>query len=152
MLSRFEQFSFIISGIYRHIQKLEHDEMIKYGYKGVFAEYLMMIARFPEGVTAARLCEISEKDKAAVSRTITELEEKGLVIRENETGRLYNARIKLTKTGKELTKFVARRAQTAVEAVSNEIMTEEERKMLYSTLDAIAAKLQTLSKEGIPKN
>ena len=73
MLSRYEQFSYIVSGINRHIQKLERDEMIKFGYKGAFAQYLVAMRHYPKGVTAAQLSEICDKDKAAVSRIVTEM-------------------------------------------------------------------------------
>ena len=38
MLTRFEQFTSSIAGIYKHIQKIERDEMIKYGLKGSYAQ------------------------------------------------------------------------------------------------------------------
>lgn len=40
MINRFEQFSQVISGIHRYIQKLQRNEMVKRGYKGAFAQYL----------------------------------------------------------------------------------------------------------------
>ena len=79
MISRFEQFSYVISGIHRQIQKIERAEMIKRGYKGAFAQYLATLHRYEEGLTATELCEICDKDKAAVSRILAEMEEKGLL-------------------------------------------------------------------------
>ena len=38
MLDRFEQFTAAISAINRCIQKLERDEMEKYGYKGAVVQ------------------------------------------------------------------------------------------------------------------
>ncbi len=149
MISRFEQFSFVISGIYRYILKLERDEMIKYGYKGAFAQYLAALSRFPEGLTCARLCSICDKDKAAVSRIVTEMEAKGLVVRQGDSERLYRAPVILTETGKEVATYVQERARIAVDA-ANPDMSEAERKTFYSALDHIAARLQALSREGIP--
>lgn len=150
MLNRFEQFSFVISGINRYIQKIERDEMVKYGCKGAFAQYLMAIQRHPEGLTAAQLSEICDKDKAAVSRMVSEMEEKGLVTRTGENGRLYKALIMLTDTGRSAADFVSRKARAAVSAVGSEL-SDEDRRVLYSALDLIAAKLHTLSEEGIPE-
>ena len=150
MLSRFEQFSFVISGINRYIQKLERDEMIKYGYKGAFAQYLVAIQRYPEGLTAAQLCDICDKDKAAVSRIVAEMEEKGLVVRTSEHARLYKASITLTEEGKRAADFVRQKARAAVNAVGSEL-SDADRTVLYSTLDFIADKLHTLAKEGIPE-
>lgn len=150
MLSRFEQFSFVISGINRYIQKLERDEMIKYGCKGAFAQYLVAIQHYPEGLTAAQLAQICDKDKAAVSRMVSEMEEKGLVTRTSENARLYKAMITLTEEGRRAAEFVSQKARTAVSAVGSELSAED-RHVLYSALDLISAKLQTLAKEGIPE-
>ncbi len=148
-MNRFEQFSYVISGINRCIQKIERDEMIKYGYKGAFAQYLVALRRYPEGITSAKLCEICDKDKAAISRVITEMQEKGLIIREGGNDRHYNALIKLTSEGLQAAAYVDERAKAAIDAVGNE-MSDADRTAFYATLDFIAAKLQALSKEGLP--
>lgn len=150
MLSRFQQFSYVISEINRHIQKIERDEMIKYGCKGAFAQYLVALLSHPEGLTAARLCELCDKDKAAVSRIVTEMQEKGLVTRDIENARAYNALIRLTDEGRKAAEHVCLKARAAVKAVGS-VMNDEERRVLYSLLDVIAAELQKLSTEGIPE-
>ena len=52
MINRFEQFSQVISGIHRYIQKLQRNEMVKRGYKGAFALYLVTLNRVSEGLTS----------------------------------------------------------------------------------------------------
>lgn len=150
MLNRFEQFSAAISCIYRHIQKLERDEMVKYGYKGAFAQYLVVLRRYPEGVTATRMCEICDKDKAAISRIVVEMETKGLVSREGGHNGKYRAVITLTDEGKKAADFVCQKARTAVEEVGT-ALSDTERMGMYAALESIAARLQTLSREGIPE-
>ncbi len=150
MLSRFQQFSFVISEINRHIQKIERDEMIKYGCKGAFAQYLVVLLSHPDGLTAARLCELCDKDKAAVSRIVTEMQEKGLVSRSSENARAYNALIVLTEDGRKAAEHVCLKARAAVKAVGSEL-SDDDRLVLYSVLDIIASKLQKLSEEGIPE-
>ena len=130
MLERFELFSSSIFVIYRDIQKLEREEMEKFGLKGAFAPYLAVMIRYPEGVTSSRLSEICDKDKAAVSRVVSEMAEKGLVIREGNKDNLYRASIMLTERGKEVAEFVRSRAITAVAAASNGLP-EEKRSVLY---------------------
>lgn len=149
-LDRFEQFSSIVSGIYRYIQKIEKEEMEKYGCKGAFAQYLLVMRRYPEGITSAKLGESCNMDKAAVSRIVYEMEEKGLAIRSSDNVRLYNAKITLTDEGKKAADFVCKRACDAVNAVGTE-MSDSERKAFYNTLDFISDKLQRLSIEGIPQ-
>lgn len=46
MLSTYEHFLFLIAGVYRSVQKIERDEMVKYGYKGVYAQYLAAMKRY----------------------------------------------------------------------------------------------------------
>lgn len=151
MISRFEQFSYVISGIHRQIQKIERAEMIKRGYKGAFAQYLATLHRYEEGLTATELCEICDKDKAAVSRIIAEMEEKGLVERQKKIVRTYRSKITLTEKGKETAEFVAERAKLAISAVSDEVMDEGQREVLYSTLDALYKNLRKVVEDGILK-
>lgn len=150
VLSRYEQFSFLISVIYRHIQKIERDEMIKRGFKGSFAQYLAAVGRFPDGVTSAQLCEMCDKDKAAVSRAVTEMEAHGLIRREADGETLYRARLMLTAEGREMADYVAERARLAVREAGKG-MSEDDRRVFYTVLDLIASNLQWISKTGLPE-
>lgn len=150
MVSRFEQFTGSISAIYRYIQKIERDDLEKFGLRGVYAQYLLAIERFPEGVTAAELCEICDKDKAAISRVVSELLSKGLVSRQRVNDNLYRAKLTLTDLGRQAARVVKRRAEVAVE-LAGEGLTDADRKIFYATLDKITANLQQISREGIPE-
>ena len=79
MIQRFEQFCTSAFSIYRSIQKIERMEMEKFGLKGPHAQCLLTMSRFPEGVTAAQICGFCDKDKAAISRTVSELEAAGML-------------------------------------------------------------------------
>lgn len=149
MLSRYEQFSALISGLYRSIQKIEREEMEKYGFKGAYAQYLAAMRRHPEGVTSAQLSEICDRDKAAVSRAVTEMEEKGLLLRTGQKDNLYRAQLTLTEAGRQAAEFVARRGQEAVDAADLGV-SEEDRRILYATLSTIAENLQSIHQNGFP--
>ena len=149
MISRFERFSFAISGIYRSIQKIERDEMERYGLKGGYAQYLVAMARHPQGLTSTQLCEICDLDKAAVSRSIGEMEERGLLER-LAVNNDYRAKLSLTEKGLAAADYVSRRAQQAV-SVAGSGLSEEDREGMYRALESIAAHLQVISKEGIPE-
>ena len=56
MISRYEIISASVSSIYHDIQKIQRTEMAKYGLKGPHAQCLLAMSRYPEGITAARLC------------------------------------------------------------------------------------------------
>lgn len=150
MISRFEQFSSVISSIYGHIQKIEREEMLKYGLKGAYAQYLVAMNRFPDGITSSKLCEICDKDKAAVSRIIAEMEKKGLVIRESISETLYRAKIKLTEEGRKAAEHVHERARVAVE-IAGAGLSDEDRETFYKALELIAGNIQKLSKGGLPE-
>ena len=149
MLSRYEQFSFAISNIYRSIQKIEREEMERYGLKGAYAQYLVTLERFPKGLTASQLCEICDLDKAAVSRAVSEMERRGLLERDAENATGYRAKLYLTSAGHEAANFVNQRAQQAVNAAGGDL-TDDDRKVLYQALESISTRLQNISREGIP--
>lgn len=150
MLDRFEQFTSMISALHRDVQKIERDEMEKRGLRGAFAQYLLAISRHPEGITAAALCEVCDKDKAAVSRIISEMEVKGLLEKENDGISQYRARLRLTPEGQAAAMFVRERASIAVELAGSGL-SDEDRKVFYSALERISANLQQICMDGIPE-
>lgn len=151
MQSRFEHISYLVSCIDRCIGQLEREEMEKYGFKGAYAQYLAVLSRYPEGLTPSELSVLCDRDKAAVSRCVSQMQEQGLLSRRTGDDRVYKAKLVLTEEGKQAAEFVCRRAQTAVEAVGGQL-TDEQRRNLYSTLELIASGLEQLTKEGIPQD
>ena len=150
MLDRFEHFSYSISNIYRHIIKIERDEMEKYGLRASYVQYLITMSRFPEGITASKLCEICEKDKAAISRIVAEMENKGLISRESDRNNMYRARLVLTEEGRKAADYVCKRAEQAVNA-AGQGLSEEDRKIFYGVLAIFEANLRRISRDGIPE-
>lgn len=146
MINRFETFTSAISGIHREIQKIERDEMERYGLKGSYTQYLLAIARRPEGITAAKLCELCDKNKAAVSRILTEMESAGLILRSSNP---YKSLLTLTQKGIEAVEYVKERCSLAT-ALAGEGLSDEDRTVFYTTLRLIASNLQKLSQQGIP--
>ena len=148
MVTRFEQFSSAVSAISRYIQKIERTEMAKYGLKGPHAQCLLAMSRYPEGVTASQLCEICDKDKAAISRTLVELETAGMILRPCPEGKRYRAQLSLTEKGRAIAQRVSELAGRAVDQAS-EGMTDGDRAVLYGALDLIAGNLQAICRDGI---
>lgn len=148
MISRFEQFVSSVSCIYRYIQKIERVEMAKYGLKGPHAQCLLAMSRYPGGITASELCSVCDKDKAAISRTVAELEREGLISRTAKNGSMYRAVLKLTPQGEEAARHVDDRAKFAVEK-AGECLTDEERAAMYKAFALIANNLQIISTEGL---
>ena len=148
MQSRYELFATSVSCMYHDIQKIERVEMAKYGLKGPHAQCLLAMSRFPEGITAARLCEICEKDKAAISRTLTELETAGMIRRDAANGVRYRAALTLTPQGIAAANAVQERAQLAVEQAGAGLE-DDQREVFYRALGLIAGNLHTICKNGL---
>ena len=146
MVDRFERFSFAISEISRCWHKIAADEMEKYGLKGSHAIYLTTLYRYSQGVTAAKLSELSGKDKADVSRMTAIMEKNGLIVKE---GSSYRALLKLTVTGREAAEHVRGRASVAVENASRGLSAEH-RAVFYQALELIVSNLQNICEEGLP--
>ena len=148
MISKYELFSASVSSLYRDIQRIERRETAKYGMKGPHAQCLLAMSRYPEGVTATQLCEICEKDKAAISRTLAELQQGGLVLRTERNGTRYRALLTLTEKGKDAARTVNEKAQIAVE-LAGAGLDDAQREIFYAVLDVIAGNLHTICKEGL---
>ena len=150
MIERFERFSVAISEISRHWHKIAAEEMEKYGLKGAHSMYLTTIFRYPEGITATQLCELCGKDKSDVSRMMSIMEKKGLVVKEGVHQNMYRGVFKLTEEGKAAAEYVRRRASLAVD-IAGQQLSEEKRAVMYEALELIAGKLSELSRDGLPE-
>ena len=150
MIDRFARFSLAISEIDRCWHKLAAEEMAKHDLNIAHAFYLTTLIQYPQGITAAKLSELCCKNKADVSRMISILEKKGLVRRETIAGKLYRAKLLLTESGRQAAAHVQGRAALAVELAGSG-MTDTDRETFYRCLEQITARLQVLSKEGLPQ-
>lgn len=146
MVERFERFSYAIFEISRCWHKIAAEEMGQYGLRGPHAIYLIIMRRYPDGITAAQLCELCGRDKADVSRSMALMEQQGLIVRE---GTQYRALLKLTESGEAAAQAVCDRAAMAVELAGKGI-DEADREVFYASLASITSNLQTLCKEGLP--
>lgn len=148
MISKYEHFSVSVSCIHQDIQKIERMEMEKFGLKGPHAQTLLALSRYPEGITSVALCEVCEKDKAAISRSVAELEEKGMVLRNQVNGSAYRAKLTLTEKGIAAADAVSKRAQQAVEQAGAGLG-DEQRTVFYQVLALVAGNLHTICKDGL---
>ena len=146
MLQRFEKFVSVISGITRSLHRIMGEEMEKYGLRGSHAVYLVSMKKYPEGITAARLSEVCDKNKAAVSRALAELENKKLICK---SGSHYRTQLFLTEEGKAAANFVCERAVVAVD-LAGKGLTDEQREIFYYSIDTIYKNLDDLGNYGLP--
>ena len=145
MIDRFENFVGKISIIYKNIEKIKKTKMKKFGLSGNHVMSLCYLAQHRDGLTASKLCELISVDKAAMSRTLSELVEKGYVYYpELSNQKKYRAIVVLTEKGKE----VAIQLEQMIVDVVSEIgsgLTDEEGKTLYYALGVVAGKIENLA-------
>lgn len=134
----FENFTITILKLNKLVQKIKNYEMREYGLKTIHVMCGYYLDMYSEGLTASELVKLTLEDKAAISRALKTLQEKGLVSYDNNK---YNAIIRLTDEGKTFAKYINGKVSKAVEAVSYDF-TEEERLSFYAELKTIAAKLE----------
>ena len=151
MVDKYQLVSSSVSCMYHDIQKIERTEMAKFGLKGPHAQCLLTMSRHPEGITAARLCEACEKDKAAISRILAELEQSGMVLRENRNGTRYRANLTLTPRGKAAAAAVDEKARLAVE-LAGDGLDDKQREFFYHVLALISGNLHAICRDGLTKN
>lgn len=148
MINRYELFASSVACLYRYVQKIERTEMAQYGLKGPHAQCLLTISHYPKGITAAQICEICDKDKAAISRTLAELERAGMITRADCDGKHYRVSLRLTERGQKIAGRVKSLAALAVEQAGSGL-SEEDRAVFYASLNLIAENLRRISREGI---
>lgn len=141
MIDRFEAFVSQITVCYKSIQRIKSYEMADLCLKGTHVMCLFFLNRHPEGLTAARLSILCEEDKAAISRTLTELLEKGYISTGEEQKR-YRAAVTLTAAGREVAAAIDVKAAKWVSAIG-EGLSDDERASFYGALSTISANLRS---------
>ena len=139
MLKRFQSFVTGITICYKYIQRIKSMEMTEFGLKGTHVMCLFFLRQNPDGLTASQLCQLSMEDKAAISRTLAILSDKGFIYSE---GKKYRAVIRLTKRGLDVTEQIDALIEQWV-GCGGDGLTEEDRDVFYRSLDLISSNLHT---------
>lgn len=130
---RFEQFSSLISGIYRDIQKIKTKWTAPLGMKAVHIFWVYLLKNHPDGLTASELSRHSQSNRSLVSREIQELIDLGYVQAQDSKNRRYGQKLTLTQTGRQ----AAQRISEASLEIQNQVsagIPEEDLIVLYRTL------------------
>lgn len=135
----FENFTINILKLNKLVTRIKLYEMKEYDLKAIHVMCGYYLYENPEGLTSSELIKLTLEDKAAVSRAIKTLSEKGFVTYNPSK---YNSPIKLTDEGKKFAQFINDRSLQAVEEVSV-TFSEEQREFFYNSLSDIVKKLET---------
>ena len=140
MNQRFDAFVSGITACYKYIQRIKSMEMTEFGLKGTHVMCLYYMRQHPAGLTAAQLCGLCAEDKAASSRTGSDLRSRGYITSLSE--KAYRAMLTLTAAGQEL----ARKFDHLIElwvAIGGDGLSDTERSDFYRSLSTINENLRS---------
>jgi len=138
VINRFISFVGGVTTCYKYIQRIKSMEMTEFGLKGTHVMCLFFLHHNPDGLTAAQLCQLCAEDKAAISRTIAVLKERGYIAAGEKK---YRALLALTDSGVEIAKQMDGLINQWVEFGGDGI-SEEERDTFYRILSQISNNLR----------
>ena len=142
MEERYETFTVLIARINRSIKRVKSAEMAEFQLKGPYVSCLYYLS-LTDGLTAAALCERCDEDKAAISRSLDDLEKSGYITCESSTGRRYRAPLHLTERGRAVCRGINERIDRIVDSASQGL-SEAERKSMYQALTLISENLEQM--------
>lgn len=139
MIERFESFVTGITVCYKYIQRIKSTEMTELGLKGTHAMCLYFLHHNPQGLTSSQLSSLCAEDKAAISRTVSELRKAGLIA--VAAAKNYRAPLLLTAQGET----IAHRVDGLIEgwvSAGGCGLPKAQRESFYDTLSLIASNLR----------
>ncbi len=139
MIHRFEAFVSGITICYKYIQRIKSIEMEELGLKGTHSMCLFYLHLNPEGLTATQLSTLCGEDKAAISRTISDLRQQGFVCQESEKN--YRAPLLLTQKGQTVAEKVDQLIESWV-TTGGDGLSEQQRTDFYQSLALISSNLK----------
>ena len=142
MEERFETFTVLITRISRSIKRIKADEMADFELKGPHVSCLYYLSQ-QDGMTAAELCERCDEDKAAISRSLDDLEKNGYITCASGAGKRYKSPLRLTERGKAVGRAIGEKITRIVEAAS-EGLSEAERQTMYRALALVSENLERI--------
>lgn len=140
---RFEEFTRLISNVYKSIQRIKTDEIERFGLKGVHVAWVYRLSQCPEGLCPAALAKSSGMNRSLISRERDLLLREGFVMEpaEGDGKRRYNHPLLLTEKGQELAAEIARVVRDIQEDLDRDV-TEEELRIFYRVLHMIDKRLE----------
>ncbi len=136
MDNKFENFTLTVLKLNKLVQKIKQAEMNGYGLKAIHVMCIYYAGLAP--VTAGELCRLTYEDKAAISRALSLLKQRGFI---NYDGGRYNAEVTLTEEGVKLYGYITKKAEAAVDAAAGDL-TYEEHVIFNKVLASISEKLE----------
>ena len=131
MIQRFQSLVSGITSCCKYIQHIKNMEMAEFGLKGTHVMCLFFLNQNPQGLTASRLCQLCDEDKAAISRTIATLQKDGFIA---ACDKKYRALLRLTQKGQQVAQQVNQIIEQWV-SFAGSGLSEADRAVFYRVLD-----------------
>ena len=138
-MERFRTFTVLIAKINRSIRRIKSDVMQEYDLKSPHVSCLYYLYK-EDSLTAKELSDICDEDKAALSRSIDQLEKRGLIVCDSDTKKRYKAPLALTEEGKGLAAIIAGKVDEVLDFVG-ECLSEDDRIRFYDSLETVSKRL-----------
>ncbi len=146
MEERFATFSSLLVNISRCVQRIKNQEMAVLGLKGRQTQCLFTLFHVMGGVSLVRLGKLCGEDKGMMSRTVKELEARGLVYLERMEGRKYGNPIRLTEEGERVAEVVSERVAELLEQGGSGL-SDGARQELYRSLGIVSDNLTKICRQ-----
>ena len=144
MQERFKTFTVLISKINRSIKKIKTEEMDEFNLKSHHVSCLYYLYK-SNSLTAKELCDICAEDKAALSRSLEDLERNGYIECDSNLKKRYRSSLTLTEKGKLVSECIANKIDKILDQASIGL-SEYNRKILYESLSIINNNLEKICK------
>lgn len=140
MEERFEIFTVLMAKIRRNVQRIKNEEVAQYGLKSPHVSFLYYLRKH-ETLTAKELCVFCSEDKAAVSRSLLQLEQMGYIEYKDTTKKRYKTEICLTESGKKVAAEIVEKIDEYIEKIGG-TLPEKDRLIFYKGLRTISKNLE----------
>lgn len=135
---RFEEFVGLISSLEKEVQRIRAVECERLGLRGADLMCLYCLGRSDSPLTAAELSRRAGVTRAAVSRSLAQLEESGLVtVAAADEGRAYRVPVSLTDVGRATMAGVEGAVSRVMSRVDSALEDDDARARLYASLASV---------------
>jgi DNA-binding MarR family transcriptional regulator len=135
----------MIWGVRGNVQKLKAQIAAELGIKSAHVFSIYLLRNYPQGLTAAELCELNRSTGGLISRETAELMEQGIITTDKESERRrYACKYLLTPKGKQLAERIAKFAMEVQSRVSSEIP-KQELQAFYKTFGTLLKNFDALT-------
>lgn len=145
MEERFEILSQMVWGVHGDVQRLKTQIADELGIKSAHVFLIYLLRKYPDGLTAAQLCEMNRSTSGLISRETAALLEQGIIEADKESDRRrYGCKYLLTERGAEIAGRISAFSMEVQNFVSADIP-REDLTVFYRTFDTLLKNFDVLT-------